>query len=49
MFDFLLTKILPNFVEAFILIGYFDVLNKPATIVYYLCFKKETLEIQNGL
>ena len=26
-------------------IGYSDILNKLETIVYYLCFKKQTLEL----
>ena len=43
IFRFLLIEILLNFVEVFI--GYSDMLNKLATIVYSLYFKKQTLEL----
>ena len=47
IFTFLLIEMLQNFVEVFIsfCIGYPDILNILETIVYSLCFKKQTLEL----
>ena len=44
IFAFLLFKILPNFIEAFILVGHSDKLSKSATVICHLCFKKQILE-----
>ena len=38
-------EILPNFVEALLFIGYYDILSKLATVIYPLRLKKQTLEI----
>ena len=40
-----LIEIFLDFVEEFILIDYWDILSKLATIVYSLCFKKQTLKV----
>ena len=36
---------LPNFVEAFILNGYSDILGRLVTVICPLCFKRQTLEL----
>ena len=45
IFGFSLIEILLNFVEVFIFLGYSNMSNKLTTIVYSLCFKKQTPEL----
>ena len=44
-FCFSLMEILLNFVKVLIFLGYSDMLNKLAAIVYSHCFKKQILEL----
>ena len=43
-FFFSCIKILPNFVEALILVWLLYILSKLATVIYYPCLKKQRLE-----
>ena len=45
IFAFSFIEILPDLWNHAFCIGYSDILNQLATVIYSLCFKKQTLEL----